>query len=68
MANYSAVDAIKDALRGDLKVSDKPKSEQRYTICQSCPDFQATLTCRLCGCFMPAKVKLEQATCPAGKW
>jgi len=41
----------------------------RYTICKQCPKFnQGVKTCQECGCFMPAKTKLDGATCPIGKW
>lgn len=66
--SYTAVDAIKDALRGQLEITEKTQSERRYDICQACPHFQATLTCGKCGCFMPAKVKLAQAECPDNRW
>lgn len=44
-------------------------SSTRYDICLSCPELiDLTKQCKKCGCFMQAKVKLEQATCPIGKW
>lgn len=44
-------------------------SEQRFSICLSCEHLRAIpKTCKKCGCFMKAKVKLEKATCPIGKW
>ena len=50
-------------------IATKEEAEQRYNVCKSCPEFKATLrTCLLCGCFMPAKTRLRQASCPAGKW
>lgn len=45
------------------------KSKERYSICQSCPELiKLTKQCKKCGCFMNAKVTLEKATCPLGKW
>lgn len=67
MSNYSFVDAVKDALKGDF--ADKSSSEVRYKICQACPLFDHKMfTCGSCGCFMPAKTKLKNATCPEGHW
>lgn len=44
-------------------------SDKRYEICQSCDTFNSFLkTCRKCGCFLPAKVKLASSKCPKGKW
>lgn len=43
--------------------------EERLAICEACPELiQATHTCKECGCFMTAKVKLAQAYCPLHKW
>jgi hypothetical protein len=48
---------------------EKEESERRYGICQECPELiQMTKTCKKCGCFMSAKTKLLNATCPIGKW
>lgn len=51
-----------------IKASEE-KSNERYSICQSCPELiKLTKQCKKCGCFMKAKVTLEKATCPLGKW
>lgn len=64
---YTFTDAVKDVLKGDF--ADKLSADDRYKICQACPLFDHTLfTCGSCGCFMPAKTKLLNATCPEGKW
>jgi ribosomal protein L40E len=58
----------------DLLNPQKPRSpeelaEYRFSICKTCPAFRPkSETCRKCGCFMKLKTKLEQATCPIGKW
>ena len=42
---------------------------QRLKICKQCADFfHPTTTCKLCGCFMIAKVRLNGAQCPVRKW
>jgi|TARA_B110000879_G_scaffold129707_1_gene170411 molybdenum cofactor biosynthesis enzyme MoaA len=47
----------------------KPKvSKERLEICKACPRLRASSVCSLCGCFMQAKTKLENATCPENKW
>lgn len=44
-------------------------SNKRYSICLDCPELvNFTKQCNKCGCFMYAKTKLKQATCPIGKW
>lgn len=41
----------------------------RYEICLGCPELiEVTKQCKKCGCFMVAKTKLSNATCPIGKW
>jgi hypothetical protein len=41
----------------------------RLNICVYCPRYKSkTQQCRECGCFMPLKAKLKDATCPLGKW
>ena len=48
---------------------EKDESVQRLSICLECPFLiKATKTCKKCGCFMVAKTKLKEATCPIGKW
>ena len=43
------------------------KQETRIKICLACLDFEEG-RCKLCGCFMNIKVRLEAAKCPASKW
>jgi len=43
--------------------------QARLEICSGCEHYRAkTNQCKLCGCFMKLKTKLEHATCPIGKW
>lgn len=45
------------------------KQNERYEICKSCDRFNNILKiCKECGCFMPAKIKIELARCPLDKW
>ena len=44
-------------------------TEERYSICKSCEYFNTvSKTCKKCGCFMVAKTKLLNVTCPMYKW
>ena len=48
---------------------EKDIGTERYNICLQCPELiKVTKQCRKCGCFMVAKTKLANATCPLGKW
>ena len=49
--------------------TDEETANNRYSICLECPELiNATKQCKKCGCFMVAKTKLKNATCPLGKW
>jgi len=44
-------------------------TDLRLEICRPCENlFKPTFSCKKCGCFMKIKTKLEEATCPEGKW
>lgn len=48
---------------------DEEIARSRFEICSNCPELIGlTKQCKQCGCFMPGKVKLKQATCPLEKW
>jgi hypothetical protein len=50
-------------------IADDQTAEDRYGLCLGCPELmKLTKQCKKCGCFMAAKVKLKEATCPIGKW
>jgi hypothetical protein len=41
----------------------------RLDTCRSCDSFQKHLRmCKECGCFMPAKARALNSTCPRNKW
>jgi hypothetical protein len=43
--------------------------QERLSICQSCPFYRKKINqCKKCGCIMPQKVKLADASCPVQKW
>lgn len=44
-----------------------PRAAIRFAKCVECPLFNKNF-CSVCGCYMPAKVLLDRATCPKGKW
>jgi hypothetical protein len=58
-----------DILKPNTRFIDDYYAAQRYEICKTCPRLvQLTKQCKECGCFMKLKTKLEDATCPIGKW
>lgn len=56
-----------------ILVDDK-ESSRRIDICNKCEHLNVKglrmfrNMCNKCGCFMPAKVKLQNSNCPEGKW
>ena len=42
-------------------------AEGRLALCQQCDKYKKKF-CTACGCFMPAKVRLKNVTCPLKKW
>lgn len=48
-------------------------AKERLEICVSCkikdrPGMTSYNTCRVCGCYVSAKVRSEKSSCPLGKW
>lgn len=64
-----------DILHGYAKLAAKEmglirandKAALRFAKCVECPLFNKNF-CSVCGCYMPAKVLIDKATCPKGKW
>ena len=41
----------------------------RLSICNDCENLNKKIkTCKLCGCYMPAKSTFASSTCPDNKW
>lgn len=65
---------MKEVRPWDLLNPNQPRSQEdiaknRLSICESCEYFiKLTHQCNQCGCIMPLKVKLENATCPKNFW
>ena len=58
-----------DLLNPMTKRSSEELEKSRIEICKACPELiKLTTQCKKCGCVMSAKVKLEAAKCPIGKW
>ena len=47
----------------------KEVADRRLSICKECDRlFAPTTTCKECGCFMIAKVRMSLGKCPLDKW
>ncbi len=47
------------------------KYTDRINVCYKCPEAQRKLTglyCKICGCNMKVKARLDKSECPLGKW
>lgn len=67
--SQTAKNVINGALNGGPIFTSEEKSNARLNICNECEFFaKETARCKKCGCFMKAKVKIEMAKCPIGKW
>lgn len=47
------------------------KARMRLEVCKRCPVFENGWCARDkggCGCYMPAKVQYDEATCPQKRW
>ena len=43
--------------------------EKKLQICYSCDKFVKSIQlCRACGCFVPAKVRMTNSSCPLLRW
>lgn len=47
--------------------SNQTEADRRLKICNECEHY-ANSRCKICGCFMSAKAKLNTAKCPIKKW
>jgi len=55
--------------RSGFKLSSEQVSTQRLEICKACPQLvKPQFQCKMCGCMMKAKTKVEAASCPLKKW
>jgi hypothetical protein len=58
-----------DLFNPNVKMAHEEIANTRYDLCLKCPELiSLTKQCKQCGCFMAMKTKLENATCPLGKW
>ena len=46
---------------------DSQNAIKRRLICKNC-ELRKGLVCGECGCFINAKVQLDEEECPVGKW
>lgn len=52
----------------DRKPSSDHEHDERAKICAACPMKTLLSRCKVCDCFLPAKVAMRVSFCPTGKW
>jgi hypothetical protein len=57
-----------DFLNPNVRFATPMTAKARLDACRACDRLTNLMTCRECGCLMPAKVKLAEAFCPLDKW
>jgi hypothetical protein len=58
-----------DVINPSVEKAETAVSESRMSVCTDCDRFiSLTKQCKECGCVMPLKTKLKNATCPLNKW
>lgn len=50
----------------NAKVEEEAK--KRMEICVECENLRKNNSCKLCGCYMPAKVRSPKSKCLINKW
>lgn len=63
----SFVSTMADFVTSGFKTSEEDKAGNRLEICKGCDHFDGT-SCKLCGCVMTWKSKIEAAHCPIDRW
>lgn len=43
-------------------------AKNRAELCSNCSQLRNNNTCKLCGCYIPAKVRSIKSKCPIKKW
>lgn len=66
-AASAGIRIVSKAIEGSTLFVSKEIVEQRRSICDGC-EFKSSLRCKLCGCFIEAKIKLTTEQCPNGAW
>lgn len=67
--SYNIIDAAKDLVTGKLEFVSDEVAKERMDICKQCDARNDTINvCTVCGCFLPAKVKLKESSCPMEAW
>lgn len=60
-------DTAKKVIRSGFQLADDEEQSRRFSICKKCEYYTGTF-CRICGCYMRLKTRLEAVKCPRNLW
>jgi hypothetical protein len=66
--SYNIINVIRDIVTGELKLSTPEQVRVRRNVCSVCEARSALNVCTACGCFLPAKIRVEKSECPMDLW
>lgn len=67
--SYTIFQVVRDLVAGKLKFAPSATATERVSICNQCEVQNTKLhTCTACGCWLPAKVRLKESSCPMELW
>jgi len=65
----TAKEVVYTAAEGNVLLASEETIQSRFNVCSECSLFSVKDTrCLQCGCFLKAKIRLQPAKCPIGKW
>ena len=59
--------ALWDWATSGFVMASEEEQAQRMAICRACDRWDGS-RCRLCGCYLAAKVRMQTEHCPIAKW
>ena len=66
-ASNATFKVVKQAVTGQSIFASDDTIKTRLDICAGC-EFNNSLRCKICGCFIAVKTKLATEKCPKGAW
>lgn len=66
--SYGVFDIVKDVVMGDVEYAPPSLEQKRLDLCNACPQLGKLRNCKICDCFVDAKVKFLKSECPLQKW
>lgn len=66
---YGVIDVVKDLVTGKIKFAPRNVVRFRRNVCSVCVVRDTRINkCTACGCWLPAKIRLQKSSCPLELW